>query len=126
VTFPAGRDPAAFKLTGLPGVPDVEVTAEDNGSAAWHYTGTTLAEAAAVIAKLPAPGRPAAKAATGDTAVAAWDGIEVEWHYLASPGQPADSGQVASALLAHLSVLAGWSGERDAPPSAEVKGAVHG
>jgi hypothetical protein len=126
VTFPAGRDPAVFKLTGLPGHPDVEVTAEDSGPAACHYTGSGLAQAAAVIARLPVPGYPAAQAAASDTVIAAWDGIESEWHYLASPGQPADVGQVATALLAHLSVLAGWSGERDAAPAAGVRGAGRG
>jgi hypothetical protein len=118
VTFPAGRDPAVFKLTGLPGDPDVEVTAEDSGPAACHYTASGLAEAAAVIARLPVPDYPAAQAAASDTVIAAWDGIEIEWHYLASPRQPADVGQVATALLAHLSVLGGWSGGRDAAPSA--------
>jgi hypothetical protein len=126
VTFLSGRDPAVFKLTGLPGDPDVEVTAENNGSAACHYTGSGLEEAAAVIARLPAPGDPAAQATANDTVIAAWDGIEIEWHYLISPGQSADTGQVAAALLAHLSVLAGWSGGRDAGPSAGVRGAGHG
>lgn len=117
VTFPAGRDPVVFKLTGLPGDPDVEVTAEDNGPAACHYTGSSLTEAAAVIARLPFPGYPAAQAPAIDTVIAAWDGIEIEWHYLTSPGQPADVGQVATALLAHLSVLAGWTGGLDGAPS---------
>ncbi|MGH3278088.1 MAG: hypothetical protein ACRDNW_03015 [Trebonia sp.] len=117
VMFPAGRDPAAFKLTGLPGDLDVEVTAEDRGPTAWYYTGSGLTEAAAVIARLPVPGDQAAQAAASDTVIAAWDGIEIEWHYLASPGQPADVGQVATALLAHLYVLVGWSGGRDTAPS---------
>jgi len=116
VTFPAGRDPAVFKLTGLPGDPDIEVSAEDSGSAACHYTGSGLAEAAAVIARLTVPGRPPDRVAASDTVIATWDGIEIEWHYLAPPGQPADAGQVATALLAHLSVLDGWSGERAVPP----------
>lgn len=38
VMFPPGRDAAAFKVTGLPGSPGVEVIAEYNGSAACHYT----------------------------------------------------------------------------------------
>jgi hypothetical protein len=41
VSFPPGRDPAVLKVTGLPGSPYVEVTAEDNGQAACHYTGRT-------------------------------------------------------------------------------------
>jgi len=57
VSFPHGRDPAVFKVTGLPDGPDVEVTAEDDGSAACHYTGRSAAQAATVIARLPAPGR---------------------------------------------------------------------
>ena len=117
VTFPAGRDPAVFKLTGLPGHPDIEVTAEDSWTATCHYTGSGLAEAAAAIARLPIPGYPAAQAAASNTVIAAWDGIEIEWHYLASPGKPADVGQVATALLAHLAVLADWSSGRDAAPS---------
>lgn len=116
VTFPGGRDPAVFKLTGLPGDPDVEVTAEDNA-------GSSLAEAASVIARLPLQ---AAPAGASDTVIAAWEGIEIEWHYLASPRQPASVEQVAAALLAHLSVLAGWSGRRDAAPAAGARGAGHG
>jgi hypothetical protein len=126
VMFPADRDPAVFKLTGLPGDPDVEVTAEDNCPAACHYTGSSLAEAATVIARLPVPGYPATQAAASDAVIAAWDGIEIEWHYLTSPGQPAGVGQVAAALLAHLCVLASWSGGRCAAPSAGVRGAGHG
>ena len=62
VSFPPGRDPAVFKVTGLPGRPDVEVTAENDGSAACHYTACTATQAAKVIARLPArplpgPGR---------------------------------------------------------------------
>jgi transcriptional regulator with XRE-family HTH domain len=125
VTFLYDRDPAVFKLTGLPGDPDVEVTAEDSGPAACHYTGSSLAEAAAVIARLPAPGHSQHEAAPTDTMIAAVDGIEIEWHYLTSPGPPADVGQVAAALLAHLPVLAGWSGGRDAAP-AGARGAGHG
>ena len=53
VSFPPGRDPAVFKVTGLPGSPDVEVTAEDNGQAACHYTGRSTAEVVQVIARLP-------------------------------------------------------------------------
>lgn len=57
VEFPAGRDPAVFRVTSLPASPYVEVTAEDNGQAACHYTGRTTAEAAEVIARLPASPR---------------------------------------------------------------------
>jgi hypothetical protein len=126
VTFLSGRDPAVFKLTGLPGDPDVEVTAENNGPTACHYTGSSLEAAAAVIARLPESGDPAAQATANDTVTAAWDGIEIEWHYLTSPGQPADTGQVAAALLGHVSVLAGWSGGREAAPPTGVRGAGHG
>jgi NAD(P)-dependent dehydrogenase (short-subunit alcohol dehydrogenase family) len=122
VTFLSRRDLAVFKLAGLPGDPDVEVTAEDNGSAACYYTGSSLAEAAAVIARLPLSESPAG---ASDTVIAAWEGIEIEWHYLASPGQSVGTEQVAAALLAHLSVLAGWSGRRDAAPPAGVKVAGH-
>ena len=125
VTFPAGRDPAVFKLAGLPGDPDVEVSAEDSAPAACQYTGGGLAEAAAVIARLPVPDYSVAQAAASETVMAAWDGIEIEWHYLTLPGQPADVGQVAAALLAHLPVLVGWSGGRDAAP-AGVRGAGRG
>ena len=41
VVFPPGRDPAVFRVTGLPGGPYVEVTAEEDGQAACHYTGRT-------------------------------------------------------------------------------------
>ena len=58
VSFPPGRDPAVFKVTGLPGRPDVEVSAEDDGSASCHYTGCTPVQAARVIARLPAPAAP--------------------------------------------------------------------
>jgi len=126
VTLLSRRHPAVFKLTGLPGDPDVEVTTEDNGPAACHHTCTSLAEAAAVIARLPVSGCPAVQASATDAVIAAWEGIEIEWHYLISPRQPADVGQVAAALLAHLSVLAGWSGGRDAAPSAGVRVAGHG
>jgi hypothetical protein len=80
VSFPPGRDPAVFKVTGLPGRPDVEVSAENDGSAACHYTGCTAMQAAKVIARLPAPGRSQVQVA-GETATATWGGIEVEWHY---------------------------------------------
>jgi NAD(P)-dependent dehydrogenase (short-subunit alcohol dehydrogenase family) len=126
VTFLSGRDPAVFKLAGLPGDPDVEVTAEDNGPAACHYTGSSLAETAAVIARLPLSRHPATQADASDTVIAAWEGIEIEWHYLASPGQPLDMEQVAAALLAHLSVLAGWSGGHGTARSAGVRVAGHG
>lgn len=126
VTFLSGRDLADFKLAGLPGDPDAEVTAEDNGPAACRYTGSSLAEAAAVITRLPCFCHPATQADASDTVIAAWDGIEIEWHYLASPGQPLDVEQVAAALLAHLSVLAGWSGRPGTMRSAGVRVAGHG
>lgn len=106
VMFPPGRDPAAFKVTGLPGRPDVEVTAEDDGSTACHYTGRSRAQAARVIARLPVPGHPQVQAVISGTLIATWDGIEVEWHYL-PPHGAADDGQVTAALLAHLTVLGG-------------------
>jgi hypothetical protein len=112
VTFPPGRDPAVFKVTGLDGRPYVEVTAEDNGQAACHYTGRSTAEAAQVIARLPAPGQPEEEPAP-DTVTATWDGIEVEWHYQPPAGQPAGPAQVAAALLAHLAVLDGRDNWKD-------------
>jgi hypothetical protein len=126
VTSLSRRDPAVFQLIGLPGDPDVEVTAEDNGPAACHYTGSNLAEAAAVIARLPLSGYPGTRADASNAVTAAWEGIEIEWHYLTLPGQPADMEQVAAALLAHLSVLAGWSGKHDAEPATRVSEASHG
>ena len=125
VRFLPGREPAVFQLTGLPGDPDVEVTAGDNGPAACHSTGSGLAAAATATARLPVSGHPAARAAS-DTPITGGEGTEIEWHYLTSPGQPVDAGQVAAALLAHLSVLAGWSGRRDAARGAGVRGAGHG
>jgi hypothetical protein len=110
VTFPPGRDPAVFKVTGLDGRPYVEVTAEDNGQAACHYTGRSTAEAARVIARLPVPGEPQA-----DTVTATWDGIEIEWHYQPPAGQPADPRQMTAALLAHLAVLGGRDDRKDDP-----------
>ena len=114
VSFPPGRDPAVFKVTGLPGGPCVEVTAEDNGQAACHYTGRTTAEAARVIARLPVPGQPQAESAP-DTVTATWDGIEIEWHYQPPAGQPAGPDQVAAAVLAHLAVLGGRDHRKDDP-----------
>lgn len=114
VAFPAGRDPAVFRVTGLPASPYVEVTAEDNGQAACHYTGRTTAEAAEVIARLPVPGQPQDESAP-DTVTATWDGIEIEWHYQPPDGQPADLDQVAAALLAHLAVLDGHHDRKDDP-----------
>ena len=105
VMFPPGRDPAAFKVTGLPGGPDVEVTAEDDGSAVCHYTGRSAAEAVEVIARLPVPGHAEIEAATADTVIATWDDIEVEWHYRLRDGQPANSDKVTAALLGHLCIL---------------------
>jgi hypothetical protein len=115
VTFPPGRDPAVFKVTGLPGEPDIEVTAEDDGSAACHYTGTSTAQAATVIARLPAPAHPQIQAADSDTVTAAWDGIEIEWHYQSPAGQRAHLDEMAAALLAHLAVLDGGHDRKDAP-----------
>jgi hypothetical protein len=114
VRFPPGRDRAVFKVIGLPGGPCVEVTAEDGGQAACHYTGRSTAEAAQVIARLPVPGQPRAESAP-DTVTAAWDGIEIEWHYQPPAGQPAGPDQVAAALLAHLAVLDGRDDRKDDP-----------
>ncbi|MGH3248352.1 MAG: hypothetical protein ACRDOI_19415, partial [Trebonia sp.] len=113
VSFPPGRDPAAFKVTGLPDGPYVEVTAEEDGQAACHYTGRSPAEAARVIARLPAPGQPQAESQP-DTVTATWDGIEIEWHYQ-PPAGPACPDQVAAALLAHLAVLDGRDDRKDDP-----------
>ena len=79
--FPPGRDPAVFKVTGLYGDPDVEVTAEDDGQTACPYTGRSAAEAAVVIARLPPPGSSRAQAAAAGTVTATWDGIAIEWHW---------------------------------------------
>jgi hypothetical protein len=107
-SFPPGRDPAVFKVTGLPGGPCVEVTAEENGQAACHYTGRSAAEAAPVIARLPPESAP-------DTVTATWDGIEIEWHYQPPDGQSADPRQMTAALLAHLAVLDGRDHRKDDP-----------
>lgn len=107
VRFPPGRDPAMFKVTGLPGSPHVEITAEDDGTAGCYYTARSPAEAAQVIDRLPVPGQCGVLVATADVQIAAWDGIDVEWHYLPPAGQPADPLQIANLLLAHLTVLAG-------------------
>ena len=112
--FPAGRDPAVFKVTGLPGGPCVEVTAEEDGQAACHYTGRSTAEAARVIARLPVPGEPQADTQP-DTVIATWDGIEIEWHYQPPSGQPGDPRQMTAALLAHLAVLGGCDHRKDDP-----------
>jgi hypothetical protein len=112
VMFPPGRDPAVFKVTGLPGGPHVEVTAEDSGQAACHYTGLSKVEAARVIARLPVPGQPQAESAP-DTVTATWGGIEIEWHYQPPAGQPADPRQMTAALLAHLAVLGGRDDRKD-------------
>ena len=113
VSFPPGRDPAVFKVTGLPGDPCVEVTAEDNGQAACHYTGRSTAEAARVIARLPVPGEPQADTQP-DTVTATWEGIEIEWHYQPPAGSVGPD-QVAAAVLAHLAVLGGHHDRKDAP-----------
>jgi len=114
VSFPPGRDPAVFKVTGLPGRPDVEVSAENDGSAHCHYTGCTPVQAAKVIARLPAPGRSQVEVA-GEITTATWGGIEVEWHYQPPDGQPADPRQMTAALLAHLAVLDGRAHRKDDP-----------
>jgi hypothetical protein len=114
VAFPAGRDPAVFRVTGLPASPYVEVTAEDNGQAACHYTGRATAEAAEVIARLPVPGQPQDESAP-ETVTATWDGIEIEWHYQPPAGQPAVPDEVAAAVLAHLAVLDGRDHRKDIP-----------
>jgi len=106
--FPPGRDPATFKVTGLPGGPDVEVSAGDDGCTSCYYTGHSRTEAASVIARLPVPGKPHTQAIIRDTLTATWDGIEIEWHCLPPrEGHPADPDQAAAALLAHLAVLDG-------------------
>lgn len=107
VRFPPGRDPAVFRVTGLPGDPCVEVTAEDDGPASCHYTGRSTAEAAKVIARLPAAGHSHGSTLAGDTVTAVWGGTDVEWHYMPPAGQAAGPGQVITALLAHLAVLDG-------------------
>jgi hypothetical protein len=60
VVFPLDRDPAAFKVADLPGGPDVEVCAEDDGSAGCLYTGRTRADAAPSSAgfRYPVTSRP--------------------------------------------------------------------
>jgi hypothetical protein len=115
VVFPPGRDPAVFKVTGLPDGGAAEVTAEDDGRAACHYTGRSTAEAAEVIARRPAPGPLQGQDAVAGLATATWDGVEVKWHYQPSAGQAADPGQVAPALLAHLAVLDGRHDRKDGP-----------
>jgi hypothetical protein len=113
VAFPPRRDPAVFRVAGLPGGPCAEVSAEDDGQAACHYTGRTTAEAARVIARLPVPGQPGDESAP-DTVTATWDGIEIEWHYQLPAGL-AGRDQVAAALLAHLAVLDGRDDRKDDP-----------
>jgi hypothetical protein len=113
--FPPGRDPATFKVTGLPSGPDVEVSAGDDGWTSCYYTGRSTAEAASVIARLPIPGKPRARLAVRNTLTATWDGIEIEWHCLPpGNGRPAGPEQ-AAALLAHLAALSGGrvNGEDD-------------
>ncbi len=103
VWFPPGSAPAVFKVTSLPDAPDVEVCAEDDGSASCLYTGRTRAEAAKVIGRLPVPGHSQIQAITADTLTATWDGIAVEWHYFAP--ETADPEELANLLLAHLGIL---------------------
>ncbi|MGH3247245.1 MAG: hypothetical protein ACRDOI_13695 [Trebonia sp.] len=110
VQFPADRDPAVFKLTGLPGDPDVEVSAGEDGSAVCHHRpqhGKGHRGHRPAADGLPAP------AAASDAVIAAWTGIAVEWHYLASAGEPACAEQVAVVLLAHLAVLGGQPDGKD-------------
>jgi len=107
VRFPPGRDPAAFRVTGLPGGPHVEVTAEDDGSVSCYYTGRSAAEAAQVIARISAADHSQDRAFAGDTVTAIWGGIEVEWHYVPPAGRAAGPGQVITALFAHLAILDG-------------------
>jgi hypothetical protein len=116
VSFPPGRDPAVFKVTALPGRPDVEVSAQNDGSAHCHCTGCTSVQAAKVIARLPAPGR-SQVAVAGETATATWGGVEVEWHYQPPEEQPADPRQMTAALLAHLAVLDGGRDHRKDDPT---------
>jgi hypothetical protein len=113
VSFPPGRDPAVFNVTGLPGGPYVEVTAEEDGQSACHYTGRSTAEAAWVIARLPVPGQSQAESQP-DTVTATWDGIEIEWHYQ-PPSGSAGPDEAAAALLAHLAVLDGRDDRKDDP-----------
>jgi hypothetical protein len=113
VMFPPGRDPAVFKVIGLEGRPYVEVTAEDSGRAACHYTGRSTVEAARVIERLPVPGRSLAESLP-ETVTATWDGIEIEWHYQ-PPAGSASLDQVAAALLTHLAVLDGRHDRKDDP-----------
>jgi hypothetical protein len=88
VQFPPGRDPAMFKVIGLPGGPHVEVTAEEDGSAGCFYMGRTPADAAQVIGRLPGhPDHP-------DVEISTWEDIAVEWNYLprtSGPPTPAGS-----------------------------------
>jgi hypothetical protein len=114
VSFPPGRDPVVFKVTGLPGRPDVEVSAENDGSASCHYTACTPVQAAEVIARLPAPGRSQVQLA-GETVTVTWGGIEVEWHYQPPHERPGDPRQMTAALLAHLAVLGGSHDRKDDP-----------
>jgi hypothetical protein len=105
VWFPPGSDPAVFKVTSLPGALDVEVCAEDDGSASCLYTGRTKAEADKVIGRLPVPGHPQIQAITADTLTATWDGVAVEWHYFPPENKAADQEKLANHLLAHLGIL---------------------
>jgi hypothetical protein len=100
VRFPPGRDVAVFQVTSLPGDPHVEVRAEDAGWTGCHYTARAAAEVAEVTGRLPATALPG-------TVVAAWGGIDVEWHCIPSGGQPAHADHIAGLLLAHIAVLDG-------------------
>lgn len=106
VVFPPGRDPATFKVDRLPGVPDVEVSVEDDGRVSCHFTGTSQAQAAVVIARMPVPGHPDVQALTGDTLTATWGGIEIAWEHVPPAGRHL-AGVAAAELLAHLAVLRG-------------------
>jgi hypothetical protein len=112
VTFPPGRDPATFKVTGLRGGPDVEVCAEGDGLVSCHYSGRSKADAAPVIARLLVPGQPDAQSC--HTLIATWDGTDVEWHYLPPHDEdPTGPDEATTALLAHLAVLNGDDGKDD-------------
>jgi hypothetical protein len=100
-------------VTGLPGNPEVEVTAEDDGFTGCFYIGRTAADAAQVIGRLPAPGQPDAHVATCDVQIATWDGIAVEWNYLPPDGLSGDMEHITELLLAHLAVIAGGLPDRE-------------
>jgi hypothetical protein len=106
VRFPAGRGRSVFTVV-LPGGPEAEVTVEEDGFTGCLYTGRTLAEAAQVIGRLPAPGMSDGVFADGDVRIATWDGIGVDWHYLSSRGQSAHPETIASFLIDRLAIITG-------------------